>query len=96
MIINDSTQLLTNLRNDLSVWFINLYDGIYDSIRYIYNNNTNSFNAFFFSFFVVFLSIQQKTVDNPLIPVLYLLFLLLASPILLIVHCASYQTKVMC
>lgn len=51
MIINDSTQLLTNLRNDLSVWCINLYDGIYDSIRYIYNNNTNSFNAFFFSFF---------------------------------------------
>lgn len=50
----------------------------------------------FFPFFVVFLSIQQKTVDNPLIPVLYLLFLLLASPILLIVHCASYQTKVMC
>lgn len=95
MIINDSTQLLTNLRNDLSVWCINLYHGIY-VVYDIYDNNTNSFNAFFFPFFVVFLSIQQKTVDNPLIPVLYLLFLLLASPILLIVHCASYQTKVMC
>lgn len=72
--------------------YIMVYMIVYD----IYDNNTNSFNAFFFPFFVVFLSIQQKTVDNPLIPVLYLLFLLLASPILLILHCASYQTKVMC
>lgn len=74
--------------------YIMVYMIVYDI--HVYNNNTNSFNAFFFPFFVVFLSIQQKTVDNPLIPVLYLLFLLLASPILLIVHCASYQTKVMC
>lgn len=50
MIINDSTQLLTNLRNDLSVWCINLYHGIY-VVYDIYDNNTNSFNAFFFPFF---------------------------------------------
>lgn len=45
--------------------YIMVYMIVYD----IYDNNTNSFNAFFFPFFVVFLSIQQKTVDNPLIPV---------------------------
>lgn len=44
----------------------------------------------------IFLSIQQETVDSPQIPVLSLLFLLLATPILLIVHRASYQTEVMC
>lgn len=48
MIINDSTQLLTNLRNDLSVLiYIMVYMIVYD----IYDNNTNSFNAFFFPFF---------------------------------------------
>lgn len=53
----------------INLYGVLIYIMVYMIVYDIYDNITNSFNAFFFPFFVVFLSIQQKTVDNPLIPV---------------------------